>query len=162
MSEESTKQRKRPARSGPERWVKLGFLAAAIILAVVVYSRGGTILAGWREQLPSALEQARREGRKLLVVFMSDPPSQTLRRLAATTLAKQHNADAIREGKFIRVKVKLDSSLKSETAGRHKIRSLPTTLILDANGVELNRREGMIGEVPFRDGFLDCGDVVKP
>jgi len=35
-------------------------------------------------------------------------------------------------------------------------------MVLDANGNELNRREGFIGEVPFRHGFLDLAQIEAP
>jgi hypothetical protein len=35
-------------------------------------------------------------------------------------------------------------------------------LVIGPDGVEKNRREGFIGEVDFRTGFLEGGEVIGP
>ncbi|MGB2821938.1 MAG: thioredoxin family protein [Phycisphaerae bacterium] len=165
MSEPADDSGKRPAKRASDYRVKLAFLAAAIAAGVAIYfylQRGKMILRTWPDDLPKALQQARKEDRRLLLFFMSSPPGETTKQMAATTLKKPHNRKAIAEGNFIAVKVVVDTSLKSDVARRHKIGTLPTMLILSPAGEELNRREGMIGEVQFREGFLSCKQVVKP
>ena len=156
---------KKPAKRTSDYRAKLGFIVAAIAICVAVYfyiQRGRMILRSWPSDLEKALQQARSEDRRPLLLFMSSPPSETTRQMAGTTLKKAHNRKAIAEGKFIPVKVVLDTSLKSDLARRHKIRKLPTMLILSPAGEELNRREGMIGEMQFRQDFLSCKEVLKP
>lgn len=156
--------KRRPKRATDMRG-KLAFLVVAALLAGVVYwylQQGKTILRDWPDDLAKALRQAKAENLRVLAFFVSSPPSETTLRMARTTLKKSHNQRAIASGGFLRVKVSLDTSLKSDTARRHKITKLPTMLILGPDGKELNRREGMIGEVPFRSGFLDCAEVVQP
>jgi len=165
MGEQADNRAANPPGRRPDRWVKVGFLLAAAVTAVLVYlyiQTGKTILKSWQTDLDAALRSAKQEDRRSLVLFLASPPGETARRLASTTLKKAHNRKAIADGKFVRVKVALDTALDSDTARRYRIRKLPSMLILDPNGVEINRREGMIGEVPFRQGFLDCSQVAKP
>ena len=152
MGEDQQKQSGK--RSGTDRWVKIGFLAVLVVggLAVYMRQRHGPQLKDWGEDLPSALAQAQEEGRRVLLFAMSHPPSQIARRLAATTIRK--NGKAIRQHNLILVKITLSSSLQSGTARRYRIKKLPTMLLLDSKGNELNRREGFIGEVEFRRDFL--------
>ncbi len=150
------------AKRRTDRRIKLGFLAVALVAAgVVFYLQLRPPKGIWSQGLPQGLQKARAENRRLLVLFTSSPPGETARRMEQTTLRKAHNRKAIRDGKFVCVRVTLDTALRSETARRYRIRKLPTMLILSPEGGELNRREGMIGEVPFRQGFLDCADVFR-
>ncbi len=169
MSEQDTGQAAAPDRSAaPPRerrdlYVKLAFLAVALVGAWFIYTQvqTGDVLKGWPEGVEKALARAKETDRRVLVLFTDDPPGATARRLSRTTLAKPHNVQAIREGKFVRARQSIDS-LDSPLARRFAIDKLPTMLILAPDGKEINRREGMIGEVPFREGFLDGSEVVKP
>ncbi len=146
-----------------DRWIRLGFLAVVVVAVGAIYlvQRRGPALKGWNPGLNAALEQAGRENRRLLVFFMYSPPSEAARRMAATTLAQAQNRQAIEKGRFVRVKVPV-SSLQSELARQYKLKSLPTMMVLDSDGIERNRREGFIGEVAFRRGFLDLSQIQKP
>ena len=139
---------------GTDRWVKIGFLAVLVVggLAVYIVQRSGPQLKDWGKDLPSALARAQKEGRKVLLLAKSQPPSEIFRQLTATTIRK--NAKAIKQHNLILVKITLSSSLQSATARQYRIKTLPTTLLLDPKGKELKRREGFIGEIEFRD-FLD-------
>ncbi|MCJ7544903.1 MAG: hypothetical protein MUP47_10155, partial [Phycisphaerae bacterium] len=72
------------------------------------------------------------------------------------------NAQAIKDGRFIAVMVKVRNLSRSNLASRYGIAKLPTLLVIGPDGAEKNRREGFIGEPEFRTGFLDCSQVVGP
>ena len=135
---------------------KLIFLAVIAVAFVLVYmsQRSGAELPDWPGDLSAALVKAGQEGRKVLVFFAGSPPSEDARRMSTTTLSK--NARHIAQGKFIKVLVQLEKT--DELARRYSIAKLPTFLLLDAQGKVLNRRVGMVGEVAFNKGFLDCSD----
>ncbi len=136
---------------------KVVFLLIALVIGggiLLIQRRPPRLPKGWSEDLPVALEQARLENRRIVVVFMADPPSHIGRRMFSTTLAKSQNRKAITDGRFIPVR-QLVKSAKSEIAKKYKVTHFPTTLILSPGGNELNRREKFIGEVPFRDRFLN-------
>lgn len=116
----------------------------------------------WLNDLDKALSQAKEENRPVLVFFVGETLKDTTRRMLKTTLSKSLNQKAIADGKFIRVHVKLDFALKSEPTKQYKIQTLPTMVILDSNGKELNRRKGFIGEMDFRSGFFDCKQIHQP
>ena len=50
----------------------------------------------------------------------------------------------------------------SELADKYHIVRLPTILLLDTDGKELNRRTGFVGELDVRNGFLNLAVVEKP
>lgn len=155
--------RRRPRR---DRAVKLGFLAALTVIAAAVWwhQRSGPQWPRWRIDLPAALADARANRRRVLLLFLADPPGHFARELKRHTFAKKKNRQAVEEGRFIPVRVSLATDLRSDLARDYRIRKLPTLLILDSEGKELNRREGadICPEVPFRKGFLDLTDVQPP
>lgn len=154
------------ARSGRDRRVKILFGVVLLIAVGIVYyiqrRPPGELIKGWPEGLGAAMARAKQEERQVLVFFTGESPSQTTRDLLKTTLRQPANKDAITKGRFIRVRVALKSSLRSDIAKKYKIKKLPTMVLLGPDGVERNRRTGFIGEVPFRDGFLTCKVVRKP
>ena len=162
---QQTAENDAPARDAnrKDRWVKLGFLAMLIVLVVGIhlYQRKPPSLTGWSGDLDASLVKGRAEGRRVLVFFLSAPSSEAAQRMVRTTLARPQNTQAIAEANFIKVQIPL-TSLKSVPASRYNLKKLPTMLILDSAGRELNRREGFIGETAFRNGFLDLTDVRKP
>ena len=160
-----SQQPRQSAQAGrSDRLVKVGFLLAAAIAAGLVYwffQTGETFLKSWSINLDDALVRAKQTDRRVLAFFVSDPPSAAAIRLSETTLAKKNNEQAIRDGKFIRVKVVTDG-IASDLGKRYKLTMLPAMIVLDANGKELNRREGFIGEVDFRHGLLDLSKIEAP
>ncbi len=138
---------------------KLIFLAVIVVAVVLVYmsQQSGAELPNWPGDLSKALAKAKREDKKVLVFFAGSPPSTIARQMSTTTLSK--NNAHIRD-KFIAVLVQ--TKLSDDLAKRYNVSILPTFLLLDAQGKELNRRVGFVGEVAFRNGFLDCSEVPKP
>ena len=147
-----------------DRRMKAVFLTILAIAVILVYlnQRRDTQLEKWPDDLQKALKVASYENRPVLAFFVGSPPSETTRRLLRTTLHRPENRRAVTEGRFVKVKVTLGRSLDGELAKKYKIKKLPTMVILDKNSKELNRRVGMIGEVPFRRGFLDRSEIQKP
>jgi hypothetical protein len=151
----------RPARKWGDRKIKLAFLALTIVVVgMIVLWQRNTPLPGWGENLNAALAQAKVENRPVLAFFVSSPLDDISRMLTKNTIPK--NKKAIQQGRFIKVVVRVSNLAKSEPAQRFKITSLPTMLVIGPDGVETNRREGNIGELEFRTGFLEGGEVVRP
>jgi thioredoxin-related protein len=160
---ESKEHRQSSQAGRSDRWVKIGFLVVTVVIATVIwkYLQTETFLKGWPEDLSAALADAKQTDRRVLMVFVSNPPNADAVRNADFALGKPQNKAAIQEGKFARVKVVVNS-LDSDLARQYKLTHLPTMMILDPNGKELNRREGVVGEVPFLHGFLDLTEVQEP
>jgi hypothetical protein len=159
-----SKENRRSERAGKsDRWVKVGFVMVAAVVGTWIYMsfQTETFMKGWPEDLNAALADANQTNRRVLAVFISDPPNAEADENAKFALGKPHNQQAIQDGKFARVKVTVNS-LNSDLARRYKLTHLPTMLILDAKGNELNRREGIVGEVPFMHGFLDLAEIHGP
>jgi hypothetical protein len=154
------------ARPGTDRRMKIVFVVVLLIAAACVYylqrRPPGDLTKDWPEGLGTALARAKDENRQVLVFFVGKSLSDTARRLLDTTLRQPANKKAIAEGRFMRVHMALDSSLRSDAATKYKIKELPTMVLLGPDGAERNRREGFIGEVPFRSDFLSCKVIQKP
>jgi hypothetical protein len=155
------------SKAGKDRLGKAVFLALAVGISLAVYfgfGRGQTLLPGWPTEIDQALAQAKAENRRVLALFISTPPGQTTLRLAREVLGKTPNPRNIAKGRFIKVKVRVDSAAKDAMSKRFGITRVPTVVIFGADGVELNRREGdaALGQMSFSDGFLDLKDVRKP
>jgi hypothetical protein len=163
MDEQSQADKpKAQATTRRDRWIKLGFVAVTLAAVVYIYyrQRGGLSIPGWGTDLDAALQKASQEGREVLVLFVSDPPGEIAQQLAKATVPM--NAKAIKDGRYVAVVVTVDTALQSETARFYKLKTLPTLLLVGPEGLERNRREGMVGELEFRRGFLDCAEIVRP
>ena len=165
MDQQSEVPQASDAKARREKRTKMGFVVVLIIAASIVYmlQRGDPpVLRGWRDDFDQVLKDAKRDNRRVLVFFVGTSLSQTARNMLSTTLRKPGNAAAIEKGNFIKAHVRLDHPPSSDLAERYRITTLPTMVILDANGKERNRRTGFIGEAPFRTSFLSCKDVQEP
>lgn len=154
-----------PEKATSDRRGKLVFLGVIAIVAILVYfnqRQPPSQAEQWPNDIDAAFKQAKVTNRRVLAFFMGDPPSQATRDMLTKTLAQPGNIDAIVNGKFIKVKIVLAGGLKSDLADQYKITSLPTMVIFDHNGNELNRRRGFIGELPFRRNFLSLETIEKP
>ena len=157
----TTPSRPSNAKGSADRRVKFIFFAVVIVAATAVYfsQRRGPTLPDWGDNLDIALKKGRQEDRPVLVLFLRDPPSETLRKIQENVLKKPESTKAIKEGKFIRVKIKLRESFDSRLAKTHRIKKLPTMLILGSDGKELNRRAGYIAFADFWGGFLNYSRI---
>ena len=153
-----------PTQAGKsDRWVKVGFVIVAVVIGTMIYKylQTETFMKGWPEDLNAALADAKQTNRRVLAVFVSNPPNEEAVQNAKIALGKPQNQQAIQKGGFARVKVVVNS-LDSDLARRHHLTRLPTIVVLAPDGKELNRREGVVGEVPFLHGFLDLTEIELP
>lgn len=159
MSDQNPTQQP-PAKPQDHR-AKLIFLALVLgaIFLVYMLQRSDPMLKSWNQNLDATLAQAGKENRSLVVLFDSIPPSEIGRDMVRNTFPK--NTKALTEGNFLTVHVGLRGT-NDPVARKYRIQDVPTTLLLYPDGAEKNRRVGKIGELPFRNGFLDCTEVVSP
>lgn len=160
MEEQAENAQVTPKKSLSGKKVNLVFLIVIIVGVVLIYlhQSGSGGLPSWPGDIDAALKQAAKENRKILVFVASRPPSHTDIRMTEDPI--RHNKPIIARDKFITVLIQLNS-LPGAVAG-HKIKKLPTFLILGPDGKELNRRTGFVTPVEFGDGFLDCTVIEKP
>lgn len=153
----------KPIHAGQTSRGKMIFVVVTILLVafIVWMQRSPREFSNWDKNLPKAIAQAKAEHRKVLVYFVSKPPSETARWVMQNILSKPDNKEAMAKANLIRVVVYTSPRLNSQEALDYKIRKLPTMLLLDDQGKEINRREERPGEVEFRKGFLDCSNVQK-
>ena len=146
----------RPARKN--RLVIAGFLAVAVGLVAFNVVKGRSVPAprNWGEDLKAALDLGKAEGRQIVVLFVRHPASQMARDLIRYTIAKPDNRNAITEGNFVPVMVRLRGDSKNELMSEYKLKNMPTLILLSPDGEEIRRLEGQATkpEVPFRQDFL--------
>ena len=146
-----------PTRPGKNKKIALAFLLVAIIGAGVIYCSHRELRPplGWiDDDLGEAMRLARQRSANVVVLFVAKPPSEAGRSLRDGTLSKGANTQALKDGNFVAVMVRVPPSRRSEIAGEFGVTAFPTTLILSPEGEELNRREGKIGQTDFRNRFL--------
>ena len=160
--EKSPPAQDKPRKSKVDLWIKIGFVLAAIGIAIFITRRQRSFDVGhWGRDFPAAMQQARQENRRVVVLFLRNPVGPLEHRVRNIIL-KPENVRAFRDGHFIGVLVQSPENLDSELAVQYGIEGLPTLLLLDPNGAELDRRGDDVGETDFRGGFLAEDDPNRP
>jgi thiol:disulfide interchange protein len=111
----------------------------------------------WGEDLPSALERARGEGKPVLVNFYADW-CVWCKRLEATTFKDAQVADLLSD-RVVPVSLNVDGNGK-ELSDLYQVDGLPTILVLDTDGREIGRIPGYMPPSGFLErveGFLQQG-----
>ena len=146
-----------PAKAGQNKKIGLIFLLVAIAAAVGITrcQRDLRPPPGWIDNdLDEAMRQARANNANVVVLFVAKPPTATCRELRDTTLSREANNEALREGNFVAVMVRVPWNRRDEIAEQYEVTGYPTTMILSPEGEVLRRMEGFIGETDFRYEFL--------
>lgn len=149
---EPTTTGKAPRRDRLVRW---GFVGLILVVVIVVFAmqQGRTLtIPGWGDDLAEALKQARQSGRRVVVLYVRTPPSDTAKSIRRHA-EQPANVEALQAGRFLPVVV--TTAPEATGARDYEITAFPTLLILAPDGTELLRHEGLIGEVPFRQAFLE-------
>ena len=153
MSTETPQTPQTPAKSARDRYVKLGFLVVALLIVggLIILPHLTKPLRGWDDDLDAALEQAAAEDRKIVAVLYDTPQNQNYDRLRGI-LQKGGNIEALEAADVIRVHARVDKD--DALVRRFKVTTFPTTLLIGPDGKVITRWTGYIGEVAFRQNFL--------
>jgi len=111
------------------------FGAFAVIYAYV--NRPVPAPAGWSESFAAAEQEARGQGKPLLIDFGAEW-CPACRRMTAEVLSSPRLAGALAD--FVLVRVDVDEH--PDLASRYGVTALPTFVVTDAGGRELHRFEG--------------------
>lgn len=144
-----------PSRSSRDKrikWAFVGLIVVAVVVVVMMQQSKTLGIKGWSGDLSQTLQTARAEDRPVLALFVRKPPSQTAKTIARHAI-QPANVEAVEKGRFLPVVVTTDSN--QEPATTYGIEEFPTLLVLSPQGKEVLRHEGLIGEVPFRQEFLE-------
>ncbi len=105
-------------------------------------ARGGTIR--WEAYSEGALERARNEGRPVLIDFVADwciPCHE----MEATTFADQRVSHFAQTFVMLRADLTLENEQTKAVTERFEVRGVPTIVLLDAHGREVQRLVGYVG-----------------
>jgi hypothetical protein len=156
MTEPETTTDRPGAKASPsrrDRLIKAAFLVVAlgIVAYAIILPHLTKPLAGWSDDLPAALQQARAEGRKLVVLMYDSPQNLTYTKLRVV-VTKDGNREAMDAANILRVQARVKRG--DPVAGRFSVGNFPTTLLLSPDGEVLTRWEGYIPEIEYRTRFL--------
>lgn len=151
------------ARGGRGRWLRSyrgGILLFGGLLAVLIWqSRPEPLPAAWQTDYPSAVAQAKRDGKKLLIAFHMHgcPPC---RAMAATVLGAEPVTAALQAAY---VPVKLDVFANRELAKTYEVTGTPAYMVVDAESGELLTSAYGYLPVDIFVQFLERGaDLTRP
>ena len=137
-----------------QKIIKFAFIAAFAVAIIVIYKLQSRDLSipGWLNNAQAALTKAKKENRKVCLLFVSSPPSQISRDLKDQLL----HPGAIRKVKELNYIGCVIPNKNSNQAiiKKFNIKKFPTLIALDPDGSIRNRHEGYIAQVPFRQEFL--------
>jgi hypothetical protein len=140
-------QPRQTPKAARDRWIKIGFAAVTVFAAMAIWRLrqvNPTVLPGWEQDLAAARKTAREANRPILLVFVSQPRPGDDSDLTLKSLDK--SAKRIAEGGFVRAKAPIPADLNASPARDFGVKKIPAVLILGADGNEIRRREGRIGE----------------
>ncbi len=109
---------------------------------VLPTARGGSI--EWETYSEHALERARNEGRPVLIDFVADwciPCHE----MEATTFADRRVAHLAQTFVMLRADLTLENEHTKAVTDRFEVRGVPTIVLLDASGREVQRMVGYVG-----------------
>jgi hypothetical protein len=142
----------RPPRDRLIKWAFVGLIVLAVVAVVLMQQKKTLGIKGWSNDLSQTLATARTDNRRVVAFFVRQPSSHTAKTIARHAI-QPANVEAIDKGRFLPVVVTTEPG--SEPATTYGIEAFPTLLVLSPQGEEMLRREGLIGEVPFRQEFLE-------
>lgn len=103
---------------------------------------GGKI--SWLTDLPPALAKAKETGRPIMIDFYADwcGPCKMLD-------AETYSDDRVAQASTNLVMVRIDVDQNQLLAGRYRVESIPTIVVLNPDGTESNRAVGFMGVEPM-------------
>jgi hypothetical protein len=153
MNAEASDPAAAPPTTKTDRYVKLGFLIVTVGIVgwLIVQPHISFPMRGWDTDLQAALTQAAAESRSVVAMVYDSPQNLAYSKLREV-VSKAGNREAMQKANVICVHVRLDSD--DPLAKQFEIKEFPTTLLIGSDGKAISRWTGYIGEVAFRQEFL--------
>ena len=102
----------------------------------------GSSSGGWLHDLGAGVDAVEASGKPMLVFYTADwcPPCRTLKR----DVLSDPDIDAFLSDNYVRVKIDLTErgGPNARTASEYGVSGIPTMILYDADGVEINRVTG--------------------
>jgi len=153
MPTEDATSPKAASKTKSDRYVKLGFLVVTLGIVgwLIVNPYISRSLPGWDEDLQAALETAKAENRKIVLLAYDTPQNHNYGKLRKI-VEKPDNREALERANVLRVHLRMDAD--DLTARKYKITQFPTTLLIGPDDKVITCWVGYIGEAAFRTHFL--------
>ncbi|MDY6914588.1 MAG: hypothetical protein SVT52_09055 [Planctomycetota bacterium] len=154
MNDMDDSQSRPAAKSKRDRWVKLGFLVAVLLVAAVVYfsHRKEPGLESWETCLDSGLQQAKQNQTKVIVFFTRQPMGYWDKRMVKKCMQMGPTTRVLRHLGYVTVHLTIQAN--RQEVERFEVMDTPTVLLLDANGKLLKRHTGFMNDISFCNQFL--------
>ena len=135
--------------------MKMRYLVAALAIGIAVLILSGKGKLGsrvppgggkitWLTDLPSAIAKAKETGRPIMIDFYADwcGPCKMLD-------AETYSDDRVAAASTNLVMVRIDVDQNQPLAGRYRVESIPTIVVLNSEGTEINREVGFMPVGPM-------------
>ena len=135
--------------------MKMRYLLAAFAIGIAVLILtgrgkqrpgvpGGGGKISWFTDLPSALAKAKETGQPIMIDFYADwcGPCKMLD-------AETYSDDRVAAASTNLVMVRIDVDQNQPLSSRYRVESIPTIVVLNAEGAEINRTVGFMGVGPM-------------
>ena len=136
------------------KFAKIAFIIALCVAAVVIYfvqSRDLSV-AGWSNNPTQTLAKAKKENRKVCLMFVNSPPSQIDKDQRREVTTKS-SVKIFNDLKYLGCVVH-NNSANQALAKKFGVKSRPTLVTLNPDGTLRNKHEGYLSQVPFRQKLL--------
>jgi hypothetical protein len=145
-------QDEQPRRPKYDKWVKIGFVLAAIVVGYLVYNRQRTDpeLENAHKQLAPALAQAKERNTRVVVVYTRKPMSHDDQEVVSKYFTTKQMRDALAESGYVLAHL----DVYDPSARTYGVKTTPAYALLDGDGKLLKLREGVINNPTFIAEFL--------
>ena len=137
------------------KWVFLGLVSVGAILVWWV-QRNPDLLPGWETKDLSRMLAEGKAQHRPVVIFFHDVPMNEASRQNADHVNGAQSITAYKKYNYIRVRVGTDAT--SAVAQEWHIESFPTLVVVDVQGKEAGRRQGVVAVTDYYDHLLPLGD----
>jgi thioredoxin-related protein len=117
-----------------------------VVLALALLAQAGV---DWKKDYGAALQEARKDGR-YVVVFFGGPDCPPCARMGETTFKDKAVAEHVNKT-YVNVYVVLEGP--SEVAKQFGVEAIPTTFLVASDGTRVRKWEGYLGPEEYRKGL---------
>ena len=152
------------ARKGSkDAWIKLGFIIVLIVGGVLIYMHQlrGPVLK-WQEaenaeDVNFVLDQARRDGKPVVIFFQNEAPSQFAKDMVKDSLNHSQVQSKIKELGALTLQVRVSGKEQKELMKQYDIEQLPAIVLFNKSGQISAKKSGFVGHADLTKLLVQAG-----